>query len=495
MVLLAAVYAVSGHSYVAGKLLSWTALAVAVGLCGWLAAYIYGRRAAPVAALLCASSPGLRWYVGTLQYEVVTAALFIALLVAATRVAEASTVRTGMRRALLAGVVGAALVLTRETFVLVVPLIALWVWGRLRSRLDWRHAAVSAATIVATAAMPAIAWSAVRTVEHQRLILISEKGPKEFQLGNNPLANGSYNEPLAGMAEPAGFDYIRAFPLGALTLAGRKLLYLFGVPRDGWNVPHPLATWIWRATTGAVPLTIIEPIIRGGWLLIAAIAAIVMLGREGRRKWWMLPATIAVILAVHVITLGSFRFAVPLLPALYVLASGPIATLVHAILPSLRTPVVAIAVTFLTVVAIAAQFRAWPLHVEYRAVSLDGIAARNDDDPIAASHVRIADAARGVRPVVLLAEQHLPSGTIEVATSLRRLGEDRQDTMAVRLALTDLSGQLLCAHDVPAAALRRDAFDTAIMACRLPHDDITTLAIFSLGTTDVAFDAVTLSWK
>jgi 4-amino-4-deoxy-L-arabinose transferase-like glycosyltransferase len=494
MVLLAAVYATAGHSYVAGKLLSWGALIVAVGLCASLAARLYGRGAAAVAALLCASSPGLRWYVGTLQYEVVTGALFLALLVSATRIVDAAATRV-VRRAAVAGVAGAALVLTRETFVLVIPIVALWIWSRLRRGGQRRYAATAALTLIATAAAPAILWSGAQTIQHQRLILISEKGPKEFQLGNNPLANGSYNEPLVGMGEPAGLAFIRAYPREALTLAGRKLLYLFGVLRDGWNVPHPSAVWIWRASTGALPLSVIEPVARGGWLLIACLVALAVMRREGWRTWWGLPASIAAILAVHVITLGSYRFAVPLLPALYALASGPMHAAVRAILPPTRTLALAVPAALIAGLIIAAQFRTWPLHASYEAAALDGLAARNVVDEVSHRSSRQADAARGIRPIVLLAEQYFPYGTMQVQAHGRRLTESAPPTAALRMAMTDLSGTVLCTIDVPAAALQQDRYSPFGMACPLAHDLVGTVAIFSLGTTDIAIDTLSLTWR
>jgi 4-amino-4-deoxy-L-arabinose transferase-like glycosyltransferase len=130
MVLLASVYAMFGHSYVAGKIVSWLALVLTVALTAWLAHRMNGRTAAIIAALLCASSPGLRAYVGTLQYEVLTAALFTLLLVLSVRTASAPTTRDALTRAACAGAAGAALVLTRETFVLVVPIAALWIWSQ-----------------------------------------------------------------------------------------------------------------------------------------------------------------------------------------------------------------------------------------------------------------------------------------------------------------------------------------------------------------------------
>ncbi|MGH7507486.1 MAG: hypothetical protein ACRELX_17665, partial [Longimicrobiales bacterium] len=97
---LAAVFAVTGASFVAAKLVLWAALLASIAGCAWLARRVYSTAAAWPAALLCASSPALRGYVGTVQYEVFTGALLLLVLVLAARAAEASSVRMLLRRAM-----------------------------------------------------------------------------------------------------------------------------------------------------------------------------------------------------------------------------------------------------------------------------------------------------------------------------------------------------------------------------------------------------------
>jgi 4-amino-4-deoxy-L-arabinose transferase-like glycosyltransferase len=497
VVILAITNAVAGHSFVAGKLVSWAALIISVALCGWLANRVYGDTAAAIAVVLCASSPGLRGYVGTLQYEVVTAALFTLLLAAGTRVVYSTNRRDGLlRRAAFAGAAGAALVLTRETFVLVVPIVAWWIWRRRALTGGGRDGALAALILVGLAATPAVIWSAAQTAHYQRLILISEKGPKEFQLGNNPLANGTYNEPLAGMAEPSGFAFVRAYPLKTLQLAARKVLYFFGALRDGWNVPQPAAVWLWRATTGVVPLSVIMPIVSGGWLLVAFAAALYCLGRDGLRLWWVLPAAVGAILAVHVITIASFRFAVPVLPVLYVLASGPLALLCRATLPLLRTPALTVAALIIAALAVAGQFRSWPLQAGYDAVDLDGVAAANAVDPVSGSPVRVADARRGERPVVLLTDTYLPRGPLTVTVQMRAPDGVAAGSRAVaRVALLHLNGDPACVADVSAAQTLRDRFSDVVIPCRLARDGPATLAVYTLARADLAIDRVLLRWS
>jgi 4-amino-4-deoxy-L-arabinose transferase-like glycosyltransferase len=489
MALLAGVYAIAGHSYVAGKLVSWLALVATVGLSAWTADRMYGRRAAVIAALLCASSPGLRAYVGTLQYEVVTAGWFMLLIVLAVRAGEAVDARSSVRRGALAGIAGAGLVLTRETFAPVVLIAALGIWSRLRGH---PQRLASVAIFMAAAAAPAVIWSAVQTVQHDRLIMVAEKGPKEFRLGNNPLANGTYNEPLVGMGEPSGFDFIREQPARAAMLVLRKGLYMFGVLRDGWMVPNPPSVWLWRASTGALPLSVIDPVVRGGWLLVTCAIALFAFGAERWRAWWMVPASVAVILAEHMVTLGSFRFGVPLLPALYVIASGPLDRAARAVASRLRVPAVAAGGALIIVLSLFAQFRSWPLAVEYRAADLEGLAASNEVDERSGAVVRTADARRGVRPVVMLPDTYLPRGSLRVTVTLRP-HSPRHGTPIARVALTLLDGTLACAADVDGSR-PSDRLSEFMAECRLKQDGPATLAIFSLGEVDVSVGSVRLAW-
>ena len=424
-----------------------------------------------------------------------TAALLSLFLVLSIRITEASTSRDVLSRAVVAGLAGAVLVLTRETFVLVVPLAAAWVWRQLgRDRSIGPTSLKVTLVLVAVAATPALLWSTAQTVHYQRLILISEKGPIAFQLGNNPLANGTYNEPLVGMIEPVGFAFIRSSPLDAMQLAGRKVLYNFGVLRDGWNVPHPAATWIWRATTGAVPLAIVAPVVGGGWLLALVLAGLLSLGRDGWRRWWILPAAVGAILIVHVITIGSYRFFIPVLPLLYVIASGPLIRVLQALIPVLRSPVVAAATAVLLIGAIAAQYQRWPLSVTYRAADLDGLAAANALDDRSRSPVRFAEARRGERPVALLPDTHFPEGSLRLTVRMRRSSHAGETEPAARITFTQVDGTVACVADVPVSQLPATEFVDIVTLCTLRRDGPATLAVFSLGRVDLSIESIRMVW-
>jgi 4-amino-4-deoxy-L-arabinose transferase-like glycosyltransferase len=494
--LLAVVYGTFGASYVAGKLISWVALAGCIALSAWIAKRVYGEAAAWAAALVCASSPALRAYVGTLQYEVTAAFFALALLALAVRAAQSRERPSLFVWSALAGLIGGLLVLTREPFALLIPMTALWIGGRVRDAVGIRSAALAAVLTTAIAAAPAIGWSALQSMRDGRLIVISDKGPIVFDLGYNPLANGTYNAPLVGIIQPTGLAFITQFPRRTLILATRKWLYLWGVLRDGWNVPHPATIWIWRASGGLLPPPVLSPIVRGGWLLGAFVVALWMLGREGLRRWWILPASVLAVLAVHVGTLASYRFAVPTLPIVYVIVSGPLATLAVFCARALRPAPIALASAFLGACMIAMQFADWPLNLHYDAVRLDGIAADNRVDPISGRPARMADAARGQRPIVLLADEYLPSGevTMTIGARLTDNGSDASSIAVARAALLESGGRIACERTISALELRRDRFESIEAECRLARTGPTTFTIDSLGTADLAIDDVALTW-
>ena len=491
--LMAAVFSISGPSYVAGKLISWTGLVIIVILAAWLARRVYGSTAAWMAAVLCAASAGLRAYVGTLQYEIVTATLLLVSIALAVRTIDPVNTPQQRRRAALAGFSGALLILARETFVIAVVLLAAWIAHRLWRATNRGRALGCAGLYLVLAFSLPLAWSVVQSSREGRFVPVTDKGPIVIALGNHPTANGTYNEPLVGMAEPAGFPFIRQYPRRAAVLFARKALYFFGVLRDGWTAPQPLNVWIWRATTGALPLGAIGAVVRGGWLLVALLVSIWLLGRARLANWWVLPAIVIGVWAVHVISLSSYRFAVPVLPLSYVLVSGPAAAVLRSIGEALRIPVVAIAALMAASITVAAQYQRWPLRASYEAVDLDGVAAANELDAVAARPVRFAEAKRGVRPIALLPDEYLPAGRLTATVRARRVSE-ASDGPGLQVVLYHLDGTPACQADVSSAQLSRDRFVDLEVPCQLRSDGPATLAVVTMGVADIAVERVNLSW-
>ena len=77
---------------------------------------------------------------------------------------------------------------------------------------------------------------------------------------------------------------------------------------------------------------------------------------------------------------------------------------------------------------------------------------------------------------------------------MRRTTGEATTTPAARIALVELDGHVACTRDIGGDEVPPDRFATIGVPCRLSRDTPATLAVFSLGTADLAFEAVRLRW-
>ena len=201
-------------------------------------------------------------------------------------------------------------------------------------------------------------------------------------------------------------------------------------------------------------------------------------------------------MAVHVAVLSSHRFAVPILPVVFVLVSGPLARCraggdsVAPVAPRRRRRIAVFGALHrdaISGVAARAPVRRrrsrWPRSRQRRST------------PSQHGRSRFADAKRGLRPVVLLPDEYLPAGALhdgsdraaDHAVRQRRAGRAHRPRRARR------PRGLHARHQQPTKS-PPDRFATIAVPCRLSRDTPATLAIFSLGTADLAFEAVRLRW-
>jgi 4-amino-4-deoxy-L-arabinose transferase-like glycosyltransferase len=424
VVLLAGLYGLVGHSTTAAKLLLWAAHAASVLLAATLARHVWGPSAAATAAALVATAPALRHYDGTVQYEVLVGAWWLGLVWLVATVSgwrQPTCRRLGLVAAALAC---GALVLTREVFIVLVPLLAIWAAARRRSASSSASspamAAAEAVAFLALAAAPVVAWSAYQSARSGQLVVISDKGAVTFALGNNPRATGTYDTDV--IDTPAGLAFVVERPGDAAALVARKSGYFWGIRRDVWNVPRPAALWLHRASLGLLPFDALLTMARGGWLLVAFLVASWLLVRQGRAAdWWILPGSVLGLWAAHAVTLASHRFAVPVLPVVAVLAAGPVSGGLSAAwtwLRASRRRLAALAASL--TLAVAAQAGPWPGEVTYPARGMDAMNAVNVVDQVTGRPARFAAASSGARPVAVLADQYLPGGSFQVVVAFRR---------------------------------------------------------------------------
>jgi len=490
VVLLAAVYRVFGHSWLAAKYMIWGALVASTVLAAWVGRRVWGSDAGAVAALLTASSPALRHYAGTIQYEVVTAAGVIAVVALTVRALEGARTGATLGWAIGAGVSAGLLALTREVFLGVIPLVGVWLYLSLRSR----RALFCVTIFFVTALAPVAAWSVFQSQTHSQVVLISDKAPLTFALGNNPEASGTYN--VDRIVEPSGFQFFLQMPSAAARLAVRKALYFWGILRDGWNVPRPAALWLYRASGGLVPLEVLLPLARGGWLLIAMLTAVILLMRQKRTATgWILVAIVGLVLSAHIATLSSHRFAVPILPLVFVLISGPLTSAAGTGLTWMKSHRWRWGVALAALVTgIALQWSPQWVVIRYDPANLDAMNEVNRTDPLVSRPVRFVAHGRGRRTAMILTDEFLPAGTVTVAIEARREASDlAADKPVARVSLFELDGHVACDEDIPFGILRDDRFGNVWIPCRVNSEGPATLIVDSLGAVDLSFSALTLT--
>lgn len=490
---LAVVFTVFGHSWTAGRLALWACLIVATALSALVAKTIYRSETAGWgAALLCTASPALRGYAGTLQYELLAAVFLLVLIWTAWRVTTAAPSPRQIAAVAACGLGIGLAVLTREVFVAVIPVVAVYLYARLSTTGPRRRAAAIMALYLACAAGPPLAWSALQSTRTGRVVALSDKGPLVLAFGNNPAANGTFNAPLAGVPDPSGWAFIRTHPRQAAWLAMRKVLYFWGTLRDGWNVPRPSAFVVARAAGGVLPLQWILPWARGGWLLVLVLIALVGWPREMWARWWLVPATIAAVMTVHIVTVSSHRFAVPVLPLVFALGAGPLANLAMTIWHAGRTRA-AVAAAFLFVTLM--QLGSWTLAYELNAWDLDGFAAENRLDERSGVAERFADPAHGRRAVLLLADEYFPAGGVNITVSARIDGEEAQPSAALfRVALTTNEGHVACERIVTADDLDRKKMSSVVVPCELAVGGPSIFVVETLARAPVTFGGVRFVW-
>ena len=416
---LSVVYRVFGRSPIVAKLLLWACLVASAWLAGRLARRVWGPNSGVVAAALVATEPALRHYAGTVQYEMFVAAWFLSLLAGIDLVTRSTRIVSSTLGIATAGVSGGLLVLTRELRrASSAPGAVGCRQGGQPNPSCWRGGAWG--PVPRHERSPGRRMVGLSIVANGPNGVISDKGPVTFRMGFNPRASGTYDS--TEIEEPSGVAFVQARPYEAMRLAVRKVGYFSGLLHDVWNVPRPVPLWIHRASLGLVPLEWIQPLARGGWLLAPFVAAALMsVRRRTLAGWWILPMSVVCWCGAFALTLSSYRFAVPILPVMFVWCAGPVTEVVYRAWTwtFARTARVCWAGLIVTV-AVAAQWGPWPTEIAFRAVDTYAMNASNRRDPTTGRAVRLVAAADGPRTAMVLADEYLPAGAFQLLLTMSR---------------------------------------------------------------------------
>ncbi len=234
------------------------------------------RGQAELTALFMALYPPAVAYAG----DISTVTIEITLVVFGTWGSVIALRRRSLGAAFGSGVAWTLAALTRSPWLVVIPLMAIWIL--LFAGYPVRDRLRTVVIFFIASSLVILPWTARNYATHHTLVLTSTNGGLNFWIGNNPSANGEYTFPTetdaslvqrsATMSEAArdifyyreGLEFIRNNPVKALQLAGAKFIYYwFFRPNIGsnyttLNLPVTLAGYAFIiAWIGLLPLSII----------------------------------------------------------------------------------------------------------------------------------------------------------------------------------------------------------------------------------------------
>jgi hypothetical protein len=328
---LAAIYAVAGHSELAGKL---GGVALGILLCGGtylLARRFLGEAVALTGAILVAVWPNLIFSTGILSSDVLAACGFVLTMWLGLRR------RLGWPSLIGLGLLGGWMVLVRP--VSIILFAALGVWWLLETGSVRRTAAYLAPAVL-VAGLLVGAWSVRNALQFGQPILIATNGGYNFWQTNHRFADGNdtywqsvpmddpeYHTMYYGdefTKNSAGYRYalayLQAHPGHLIQMFPTKLFWLYHTDTSGFyegvyyapmDGPSPLAAWIDARQTA------VEQVTFRYYAALMALAGLgvgllLVLGR-GRAAWlWALLLLPLLLSLFHLFFHAKDRFHMPL---------------------------------------------------------------------------------------------------------------------------------------------------------------------------------------
>lgn len=483
---LAVIFRAFGHSYLAAKLSFCVLLASTALLVAIVAWRVFGQIEAVLASALTIFSPSLVAYAGTLQYEVLAAAASTAVLSLALLWGPLSV--SGRRRLVRAVVLGAAVgvaALIREVLLLIFPILVLDVLWRSSRDGRWAAALSIVAAMTLGLAVPVGAWTLAQRQATGTWVFLSTKSDINLAIGNNPAANGAFHRQLRPIEEPSGWAYIRQRPARTAALALRKAGYFWSVLPEPWSVPTQASVVVSRLLFH----TVRYDRLRAGLGIAGALAflagAVIVVRR--RPAAWIIPATVAIVMLLHLVYFSSARFAVPVQPQIHMTIAVALGAMARAALAhrtaALRTVAIGVVWIVLTrIIQVGGVYRA-------EAEGMNGISADNVSDASAGNGTaRFGAAAGGRRAVVLLAAEAFPRGAFGLGIRARAAACDRPDLRVAELSVRGPRDRHMYRQVLTAGDLCGGGYHAASLVGIVRADNILTISVDSLGTSDLWVD-------
>ena len=313
-----------------------------------LALRVFGLRTANFAAALVAFYPEFVWYAAHFWCETI----FVALLWWGIERASSAEGSGRVRDAILAGVLFGLAILTRETLLYLVPLVALWIARSAAPR------ARIAGVMLATTFVVVAPWTIRNAIQFGTFIPVSTGGGLNLYQGNAPLSRDEvYREYYANEGKVDQYRWARTE--GLRVIWERQPLWILEKIRDeGPRLAELDSLALIHLRRGAyadvscgtyrgVAFLVLTP-----WLLVAASSVVALSRLRWNRGSVLVAGFAAAYLLLHIATHGFSRYRLPVVPALLILAASVFdASVLAPMSPRRRTLLLCLAVALALLLA------------------------------------------------------------------------------------------------------------------------------------------------
>jgi dolichyl-phosphate-mannose-protein mannosyltransferase len=315
---LAALYGATGTFEAArwAQALIGAMLVAAVGLAGSRA---FSPRVGLWAAAVAAFYPELVWFSVHFWSETVFTVLLwwgIERLLAADRLG-------GIGRAVAAGLLWGAAILTRETVLYFVPLAAVWLATRDRGR-----ARAQAAAFFVTALLIVAPWTYRNWVEFHAFVPVATAGGQNLFQGNALIPRDVTYE-MVDAVQGRVQQYRYAMRMGLQAIRDRQPWWIFEKLRDEmprfWEADSLVLVHLKRGAKayGVVPPTVavaVALVVLVPYVGVLALFALGLVRLRPTRPAVLLVGFLAYYNLIHVVTHGFARYRLPIMPVVFLIA-------------------------------------------------------------------------------------------------------------------------------------------------------------------------------
>lgn len=313
---LAALYGASG-TFEAARWVQAAAGAVLVPAVGVAGTRAFSSRVGLWAAAVAAFYPELIWFSVHFWSETV----FMVLLWWGIERLLAADLGGGIGRAVAAGLLWGAAILTRETVLYFVPLAAAWLATRGGGRARGRAAAFLVAAVLVVGP-----WTYRNHVQFHAFVPVSTAGGQNLFQGNALIPRDVTYE-MVDAVQGRVEQYRYATRMGLEAIRDRQPWWIFEKVRDEmprlWEADSLVLVHIKRGAYGAVPpgaAVAVALVVLAPYVAALALFALGLVRLTPSRPAVLLVGFLVYYNLIHVVTHGFARYRLPIMPVVFLIA-------------------------------------------------------------------------------------------------------------------------------------------------------------------------------